>query len=271
MHPLITAHLAHLRLAGYRPESVRARSVVLTAWANHLADEGPDIATATRLHVEAWLGREGLALATRRAYRSHLRGLYRWATDEQYVSTDPTEKVPPIRVPRGAPRPLDPDHLVQALDHADPRMRAWLLLMALCGLRCLEVSGLRPDDVRVETDGSGLLFLRVTKGGSSAWQPAHPEVLRALRVLPETAGVWWDCSPGQVGAAVKAHLLARGITATAHQLRHSAATLWYRASGGDLLVTQQLLRHASPTSTAGYAQLDPTRAAEVVRLVAVPA
>lgn len=271
MHPLINAHLAHLRLAGYRPESVRARSVVLTAWDNNLADHGLDLVTATRLHVEAWLGREGLALATRRAYRSHLRGLYRWAKDEGHLSADPTDRVPPVRVPRGAPRPLDHDHLVQALDTADLRMRAWLLLMALCGLRCLEVAGLRPEDVRVEPDGTGLLFLRVTKGGASAWQPAHPEVLRALRALPVRGGVWWDCSPRQVGVAVAAHLQSCGITATAHQLRHSAATLWYRASGGDLLVTQQLLRHANPQSTAGYAALDPTRPAEVVRLVAVPA
>jgi site-specific recombinase XerC len=62
-------------------------------------------------------------------------------------------------------------------------------------------------------------------------------------------------------------LQACGINATAHQLRHYAGSSWYKASQHDLLTTARLLRHADVSSTQIYAQLDPTRPAEVVGLV----
>lgn len=260
---LIAVHTAHLRLASYRPSTVKARTTVLTAFSTHVEAHQATLATATRLHAESYLGRD-LAPESRRTYVAHLRGFYRWALDEGYATVDPTAKLPAVRVPRAVPRPIPTDDLRRAVASADPRMRAWLLLMSLAGLRCLEVAGLRPEDVSVTADGP-LLFLRECKGGGTGVVPAHPAVTAALTSLPIRNGAWWDVTPHYVSSQVGAYLRATGVPGTAHRLRHSAGTEFYRASGYDLLATAQLLRHASVSSTQTYAQVAVERPMAVVR------
>jgi integrase len=265
---LITAHVNRLRLASYRPSSIRARETCLRSFERTLADHRSTLTTAGRLEVEAFLGRD-LKPESRRAYRGHLRGFYAWALEEGYVHSDPTDKLPTIRVPQAVPRPIRDDDLRKAVALAHPRMRAWLLLMALAGLRCIEVANLRPEDVSA-TDTGALLFLREVKGGGTATVPAHEAVLAALVQLPSRDGLWWDCSPRHVSTSVSAYLRSVEVDATAHRLRHWAGTNWYRASEHDLLATAQLLRHKSVKSSQVYAQLDPTRPAAVVGLVRLP-
>lgn len=261
---LIAAHAAHLRLASYRPSSVRARTSVLTAFARTLEPHQVTLATAQRLHVEAFLGRD-LAPESRRAYRGHMRGFYRWAVEEGHAQHDPTTKLPAVRVPRGVPRPISDHDLRKAIAGADPRMRAWLLLMCLGGLRCLEVAALRPEDLS-ETEHGPLLYLRECKGGGTGVVPAHPSITAALLRLPIRNGRWWDVTARYVSGQVGMHLRDVGVHATAHQLRHSAGTSWYEASGHDLLTTAALLRHASVQTTQVYAQMGGERPAEVIRL-----
>lgn len=265
--PAITAHTNRLALAGYRPETIRSRAKCLTTFAAFIHPH--PLAEATREQIEAYLARP-LAPESRRTYRAHLRGYFGYLLDEGLITADPTAKVPAIRVPRALPRPISGADLTLALDNADPRMRAWLLLMALGGLRCLEVAHLRPRDLLV-TEGGTLLYLRECKGGGSATVPAHPAILDALAVLPIRDGLWWDLRAHSVSVAVNTYLRSLGVAATAHALRHSAGTAWYRASGHDIIATAGLLRHASIRSSQTYAQLDPTRLAEVVRLVELPA
>lgn len=263
---LIARYINQLILAGYRPRTVTDRRRCILAFASEVAPH--QVSNATRTDIEAFLARP-LAPESRRAYRSHLRAFFSWACEEGLIGDDPTAKVPPIRVPRGQPRPISTDHLATALDLATGRMRAWLLLMSLSGLRCIEVSGLRPRDLTV-TEAGTLLFLRECKGGGSATVPAHDAVLEALKQLPIRNGLWWECSPKTISRYVREYLTDLGIPATAHQLRHFAGTAWYRASGHDLLTTSRLLRHANVDTSTVYAQLDPTRPAEVVSLVTVP-
>lgn len=261
MTSLVAAHLSHLRLAAYRPSSVKARRSVLLAFERSL--EGRHLREADRMDVQAYLGRD-LAPESRRAYRGHLRGFYLWAIDEGICSIDPTDKLPAVRVARGVPRPVSEDHLRKAVLNADPRMRSWLLLMTMAGLRCMEVAALRPEDVS-ETEHGPLLFLRECKGGGTGVVPCHPGILAALRPLPIRNGRWWDLSPHYISSCVGQYLRSVGVNATAHALRHSAGTEWYKVSGHDLLTTAQLLRHASVQTAQVYAKLDADRPAEVVR------
>jgi integrase len=263
---VIQQYRNQLVLAGYRPMTVRYRIRCVRDFAAHLAPR--TLQEAHRADVEAFLARP-LAAESRRCYRSHLRAFYAWALEEGHVSEDPTVKVAPIRVKRGAPRPIGADDLAEALQRAPARMRAWLLLMALGGLRACEVARLRPTDLLI-SDGVALLWLRETKGGGTATVPAHPAIVEALAALPVIDGRWWKACPQYVSQTVSTFLRACGIDATGHQLRHFAGTAWYRASQHDLLVTARLLRHVNAATTQTYAQFDPTRPAEVVRLVPMP-
>jgi integrase/recombinase XerD len=259
-------HLNHIALTGHRPRTVQSRREVLVRFSEQLGDR--PLSDATLRDVERFLGRH-LSPASRRTYLSHLRAYYRWALRLGLVLADPTADVGSIRVPQGVPRPMDASDLTLALAHATPRMRAWLLLMSLAGLRCLEVAGLRPQDV-TDVAGMPVLYLRETKGGGSATVPAHSAIIEALNALPIRDQAWWTVGARTVSTDVGRYLKALGIGATAHQLRHRAGTDWYEASGHDLLTTARLLRHAQVSTTQVYARIDPTRPAEVVRLVPAP-
>lgn len=226
---------------------------------------GRDLLTASRQDIQVFLSRP-LAEESRRAYRSHIVGFYTWCVEEEVLASDPSARVPKIRVHRKLPRPISDAELGIALRSASPRMRAWLLLMAYGGLRCLEVSALRPTDI--QPGPPVVLHLRVTKGGHEAVVPAHPLIIGALMELPIANGHWWHAGPNHVSTMVARHLRACGVDATAHQLRHYAGTAWYEVSQHDLLATAQLLRHASVASTQGYAKIRPARATEVA--LAVP-
>jgi integrase/recombinase XerD len=263
----INAYCNRMRLAGFRPQSVTARLSCLRSFEKYIAPTA--LMEATRFDIEAYLARP-LAPESRRAYSCHLRAFYRWALDEGLVEEDPTLRLPAVRIPRASPRPVSHEDLNTAVMHAGQRMRAWLLLMALGGLRCIEVAAVRPEDLTVTSAGP-LLFLRECKGGGTGTMPAHAGIVAALSALPVRAGAWWSCSAHHVSIEVNRYLREVGVKATSHQLRHWAGTEWYRASGHDLLATAQLLRHASVQTTQIYAQLDPVRPAEVVALVRPPA
>lgn len=259
----LTAYLSRLGMAGMRPRTIQSRRTVLTAFTRSLAGRG--LLEATRLDVEAYLGRP-LAPESRRTYLDALRSFYRWAVEEELLTVDPTARIPAIKVKTGTPRPVTSAELDRLLALADRRMRAWLLLMALAGLRCLEVAALRPADLMPADTGTPL-YLRECKGGGTATVPAHPTVLESLAVLPIRDGLWWSVNPKTVSVQVGRHLDACGVQGGAHRLRHFAGTAFYKASGHDLLATATLLRHANVQTSMIYAQLDPVRPAQVVNAI----
>lgn len=264
---VIESYIAQAAFSGARPGSVDTWRCALRCWQRFLAPTR--IEDATHQDVIAWLGRP-LAATSRRSYRSTLVRFYGWASEEGYIPADPTVKIPKVRCQVGLPRPMSDGDLSLALTRADPRMRAWLLLGALAGLRCIEIAALAPGDL-VQVEGVWMLYLRVTKGGKPATVPAHEAILQALAVLPVRDGTWWQCSRGYVSQKINAHLHACGIQSTAHSLRHSAGTAWHRASGYDLLLTARLMRHQNVGSSQVYAQLEASRPAEVVAKVVLSA
>lgn len=262
----LETHLNRLLLAGKRDQTIRTKRRMFGLLQANLGEKPLEL--ASRYELEAFLARPGLKAATRKAYRSHLRAYYRWLAEEGIRNDDPSYRLPAIKVPRGLPRPIPTEDLAIALQVAPPRMRAWLLLMCLAGLRCCEVARLRPDDV-LRTPTGSVLFLREAKGGGQATVPAHDAVLRQLACLPIRDGEWWHVQPNQVSVDTAVFLRSIGINCTAHQLRHWAGTAWYGVDH-DILATQRLLRHVSVSNTQVYADVDPTRPAQVAQLVAVP-
>jgi integrase/recombinase XerC len=213
----------------------------------------------------------GRAPETRRAYVCHLRAFYRWAKTTGIVTEDPSQMLTLPKVPRHLPRPIEEDDLNFALAAARPKMRAILTLAAYGGLRCVEIAGLDWSDLRREQDGTVFIHVRHGKGQKERAVEVGQVVLRALhgygvrRKGPMFYGA--DGRPidaKSISRSGNRFLARHGLEATMHQLRHRYGTVAYELSQ-DLRLVQELLGHASPTTTAGYTR---TSAAAAGRMVA---
>jgi len=187
-----------------------------------------------------------------------------------------------VRAPRRAarlPRPLAPaDALEVASAQGQLAEEPWvaardaavLTLLYGCGLRISEALGLRREEAPIP----GVETIRVTgKGGKTRLVPILPAVAEAvaayLRLVPHGlpadgplfVGVrGGPLSPRIVQLAMERLRGALGLpdSATPHALRHSFAT-HLLAGGGDLRTIQELLGHASLSTTQVYAGVDVER------------
>ena len=154
------------------------------------------------------------------------------------------------------------------------RNAAVLSLLYGCGLRISEALGLKGS----ELSGSGETVLRITgKGGKTRLAPVLPVVLEAVaeyrRLCPfDLSGddpLFRGTRGGLLNPAIVQREMAklRGAlrlpeTATPHALRHSFAT-HLLGRGGDLRTIQELLGHASLSTTQIYTGVDTARLLEV--------
>ncbi len=254
--------------------TIRKRRAKIALIAAHCAPR--HVLAASTEDLERWLDSLPITARSRATYVTEVRAFYTWASIEAgYIKVDPARRLTRPRQRRSLPRPIGDGALSDALAAAvsDPRMLAILSLMAYEGLRCMEVSGLRGEDV----DRSAMtLRVELGKGGKTRVVPLHPESLDALvgYRLPDRGPVFVARSPHRHQRSGGRPLLPSTISNmvsvalpggyTAHQLRHWFGTMFYRASGGDLLLTQQMMGHAGPDTTAGYAEADVSKAAPVV-------
>lgn len=270
--PAVTARAYHPNVAtlrrdfaaaqarrGVLPSSVAKRDSCLRLFENWLAPQG--LTDATPDDVETFLdsrrGRKGGPISdrTRYAWISHLHAFYDWAIRHELADQDPTVRIDRPRTRPNLPRPISEDDLRMAIQMAtSPQLRAWLVLMAMAGLRCAEVAGLDREDV---IDHELLLHV-LGKGNKVRLVPIHPSVLGALRAagLPRSGPLFTRddghrYEPWQVSRIIREHLDGIGIDATAHQLRHRFGTYAYRVSQ-DIRTVAELMGHSSITTTMGY-------------------
>jgi integrase/recombinase XerC len=219
------------------------------------------------LSVEAWWDTLPVGHGSKAAYAAHLSSFYRWAEREGIRADDPTLRFVRPRLRRRLPRPVPARHIERAITNASHPVRAWLLLAAFGGLRACEVASLHADDIEGD-----VLIVRDGKGGKQRIVPIHTLVRAELELLPASGWLF----PGR-GGPVAANTVSKragrylrsvGVPESFHQFRHAFATAVYRESL-DLRLTQELLGHASPTTTALYAAWEPTKAAAVVARLAL--
>jgi integrase/recombinase XerD len=205
-----------------------------------------------------------------------LRALLRWMWREGLVSSPSlAHAVGKIAAPTGSvpPRALSASELagvVAALPAGSARVRdeAMLALMWRLGLRAGEVGCLRLEDINwragivlvrgkrarldhlpLAVDVGKLLTCYLSRGRPRG--PAYREVFLAL-----------DAPHRPLSSAAVSSVAARALAAAgvaggggAHRLRHTAAC-GVLAAGGGLIEVGQLLRHASPQTSAIYARSD---------------
>jgi site-specific recombinase XerD len=253
-----------------RPLSIERRDQGLTALSRYL--EGRSLLDATRDDIEHFLDQRAIGARTRYAWISHLHSFYEWVIREEIGTKDPTARIIRPRLPRALPRPAVTEELRVAAEQADPQRRCWVLLAAYMGLRCQEIAGVRREDV---LEAQGLLRICMGKGGHERLVPLHPEVLSALRALPMPRAGWVFTRPrgGVYPAAQLSHdfnifLRNVGVDATAHQLRHwFGSTLYVQTH--DIRLTQEMLGHASPATTAIYTAFDRHAAGEAIKAMSL--
>jgi integrase/recombinase XerC len=256
----IAAHLEWCAQRGLRPEYLRVLRATLVRITR---DVGP-LQLATEDQLADWAGHLSVSAGARRTYLAHLSSYYRWLIWTDQRADDPTRRLIRPRLQRRLPRPVDPTHLRRALVLADRPVHTWLLFAAFCGLRAREIAGLEAEHI-TET---GALFVAEGKGGRQRIVPLHPKLWAELEYAPRVGHLFHDShgrpvTAAQVSQRTNQFLHRNGIPETLHQFRHHYGTAVYRVSH-DLRLTQELMGHSDPATTAGYAAWEPDKAAAVV-------
>ena len=253
---MITAYLAHLAFDGKRPNTIEVRRKVLGSVDRRVAP----LDELTKTQALEWLA--GYASPqTRASYLAHLRSFYAWATREDLLTVNPVADIRTPKVPRRVPRPMPETALREAVGAAVGQQRAWLVLSAYVGLRGCEIAPMRGEHVL--RGAVPTLYIPEQKGGGEGYASLPAIVLDELDRWPRR-GRLWDVTADQISARSARFLRGLGLDVTLHQGRHRFGTQVYRASGHDLRMTQEALRHLSPASTAIYTAVDPAETAAVL-------
>ncbi len=225
----------------------------------------------------------GLGARSLARRQSAVRGFLRWLSDREGHDLSAALAARSPKYARSLPRPLTPDQAREALEmvaagHDTPwvaaRDVAVMTMLWGCGLRISEALSL---------DGADWPFrdsLTITgKGGKQRNVPMLPVARDAVaaylklspwRLAPEQPlfrGVRGGrLSGGQIALALRRARAALGLppSATPHALRHSFAT-HLLAAGGDLRTIQELLGHASLSTTQVYTAVDDAQLMKVYR------
>jgi integrase/recombinase XerD len=207
-----------------------------------------------------------------------VRGLHAFALAQRLTSDDPARDIAPPAPPRRLPKAIAISEVERLLDAAgstedpDPRVlrdRALLEFLYGTGARISEAVGLDVDDLDQDLAADPVVLLS-GKGGKQRFVPVGSYAVRALeaylvRGRPALAVAGRRASPavflnarggrltrqgawGVLGEAAARSGL-RGVSP--HTLRHSFAT-HLLDGGADIRVVQELLGHASVTTTQVY-------------------
>lgn len=250
MNDWILAHLRHLRAAGRSADTVRDRRGVLYRADTQLPH---GLVAAATAELEAWLSRPDWSRWTLCTYHTHLRGFFRWATggSDPYLGWNPMADIPRPRPPRCLPDPVDDAELALALDRSDRWWQLVIVLAAYAGLRAGEICRLAREDV------TEVRLTVLGKGEKARAVPTHPLVWAVVAQLPPGPLIAMSAGgPAKsrwLSNRARIHFDRLGLpNVHLHRFRHWFGTTVQRLQG-DLRVTQELLGHASPATTAGYA------------------
>lgn len=248
-------------------------------------DEGLTFARLDAAQVSGFLTGHlpGLTRKTAQMTASSLRSFLRFLHATGIVGVDLAPAVPAFAFWRlsGLPEPLTSEQvqaLVGACDPSRPVGRRDLAVIGCLlrlGLRCGEVAGLRLEDLdwtsgTVTVHGKGnrvdLLPLPVDVGRLLVGYLRQGRPTTSKRTVFVTAVAPFTALTRSGVSCIVARAARRAGLGTihAHRLRHTAASATLNA-GATLEQVAQLLRHASPATTAVYAKTDLTRLAGLAR------
>jgi integrase/recombinase XerC len=279
------AHLQHERGHADKTLEAYARDVrqFLGFVAAHLGYP-PCLADLARLDLKTFRGflaarrRTGAVSRSLARTLSALRQLFRWLEAQELVENRKILQLAMPKVPHSVPKPLtvakaagvvDPGPAAE-LDWVLARDAAVLLLLYGSGLRIAEALGIKAKDA--PTPDRDVLRIK-GKGGKERLVPVLPVVREAVAryvgLCPYPLEPNESLFRGAKGGPLSPRIIQLAMerlrevldlppTATPHALRHSFATHLLSA-GGDLRQIQELLGHASLSTTQAYTEVDRDR------------
>jgi integrase/recombinase XerD len=225
-------------------------------------------------------GRPRYAPATIARRLVAVRSFHRFCVDEEYADHDPTDELGTPRVPQGLPKALtepEVEALLGAVDGDDPvalRDRAILETLYATGIRIGELTGLDREAldlhdgiVRVFGKGSKERLVPLGRPGRAALDAylrrGRPKLERAPK--PPGDPVFLNGRGARLSRTSCWHVVRNagrraglGDRLSPHVLRHSYATHMLD-HGADIRVVQELLGHASISTTQIYTKVTPER------------
>jgi integrase/recombinase XerD len=280
-------------------ERGRARNTIeayrrdLFAYQRWLSPRGLTVMTVTTGDLIDYVAeqRSSVAATTSVARRlAAIRMLHRYLATEQVRPDDPTARLDGVRVPSGIPKPLSEAQVTSLLDAVigngplERRDRALLELLYATGARISEVVGLSVGDIDFDESlvrlfGKGSKERIVPYGSAAAaaledwfspsgraalvpdrWKrrdDAEAVFLNQRGGRLSRQGAWLVIHKYGDRAGIRDHL-------SPHVLRHSCAT-HLLDHGADLRIVQEMLGHASISTTQVYTRVSQERLWEVYR------
>lgn len=281
----IARWLAHIEFTeGRSPETIKAYERDLRSFLGFLRrhlGHAPCIGDLDRLDLKAFRGfmaarrKEGLTSRSLSRTMSALRTFLRWL-DLNGISDNRTIlRVAMPKLPHAVPKPLTIEKASAVVDAIGDASETWIgardtavmLLLYGSGLRISEALALTPRDAPT----TGRDVIRITgKGDKERLVPILPvtqaAIDRYIGLVPFTLEPDQPLFRGAKGGPLSPRIIQLAIarlrdalqlpaTATPHALRHSFATHLLSA-GADLRQIQELLGHASLSTTQVYTEVD---------------
>lgn len=278
---------------GRSPNTLAAYRRDLQGYCAWLGSRATDVLDVDHAGLVEFVGERrasGAATSSIARQLAAVRMLHRHLAVEGYRIDDPAAELEGVRVPAGLPKPLTEEQVASLLDAVvgnEPvhrRDRAMLELLYATGARISEVVGLSVgeidvDDRLVRLLGKGAKERIVPFGSSAAialeawFSPSGRARLvpDRFRSRDDAEAVFLNLRGNRLSRqaawqVVKNHGRRAGITdaLSPHVLRHSCAT-HLLDHGADLRVVQEMLGHASVSTTQVYTKVSQDRLFDVYR------
>jgi integrase/recombinase XerC/integrase/recombinase XerD len=277
---------AHLKARGMAEKTRRAYGTDIEQLAEWAAANGVDARTMSPRMLRRFAGvlsERGLSKTSTARKLASIRSFYRHLVQRGELEANPADLVATPKRDSYLPRVLKRNEVAELLDRMpsseplDLRDRAMFELAYGSGLRAeelvnLDLTDLDPDGEELRVSGKGAKT-RVVPAGEQAWAAmqryldrGRPELAAARRAAnrPEhalflsKAGRRLSTSDVRRRLALATGRLGAGAGVSPHTLRHSFATHLLEG-GADLRAIQELLGHASISTTQTYTRIESGR------------
>jgi len=235
----------------------------------------PDELTTESLRLFIhWINELGLSASSQSRIISGIKSFFRYCVLEQIVTTDPTTLLEAPKRKRTLPDTLsfeEIESMIAAIDLSKPegtRNKAILETLYSCGLRVSELIGLKIsqldlDYIRVRGKGDKERLVPIGKEAAHFIKLYREQVRTQLTPVKGMEDILFLNKRGSALSRIMVFYIIRDLAKAAgigksvspHTFRHSFATHLVEG-GADLRAVQEMLGHASITTTEIYTHLD---------------